>query len=274
MMRHQRGGTATIFLAAVVLVGTGCVGESEDSSGTGSSDADRITLNSGNQLQAPNTTRYEEPWTVLVTDAQGNPVEGVTVTLSIDPLFYFKGRWITIDTDGDGTPDEWGKGFDSNDDGQIDQQGAVWQCNNEDRLLAGLTGFEGSELNGILDTEDSNGNGALDSGEDINGNGTLDTEDLDGDGQLEPSRDSTVIPGTVETNQNGFAEFKVAYPKGNATWSTVRLTAEAEVEGTERAETRRFQLRVLVEDVSDINVTPPGGTGGPYGQVADCSNPN
>lgn len=39
--------------------------------------------------------------------------------------------------------------------------------------------------NGSLDTEDSNNNGRLDSGEDTNNNGVLDTEDLDGDGVLD-----------------------------------------------------------------------------------------
>jgi hypothetical protein len=39
--------------------------------------------------------------------------------------------------------------------------------------------------NGSLDTEDSNNNGRLDSGEDTNNNGVLDTEDLDGDSVLD-----------------------------------------------------------------------------------------
>ncbi|MQY72090.1 MAG: TonB-dependent receptor, partial [Dehalococcoidia bacterium] len=38
--------------------------------------------------------------------------------------------------------------------------------------------------NGRLDTEDVNGNGKLDPGEDLNGNGRLDTEDVDRDGKL------------------------------------------------------------------------------------------
>jgi type IV pilus assembly protein PilY1 len=39
--------------------------------------------------------------------------------------------------------------------------------------------------NGILDTEDTNGNGVLDTGEDINGNGHLDSEDLNSNGTLD-----------------------------------------------------------------------------------------
>jgi prepilin-type N-terminal cleavage/methylation domain-containing protein len=39
--------------------------------------------------------------------------------------------------------------------------------------------------NGVLDTEDLNGNGVLDPGEDLNGNGVLDTEDLNGNGILD-----------------------------------------------------------------------------------------
>ncbi len=45
---------------------------------------------------------------------------------------------------------------------------------------------EDSNDNGVLDTEDINGNGVLDEGEDANGNKVLDTEDLDGDKKLDP----------------------------------------------------------------------------------------
>jgi len=38
--------------------------------------------------------------------------------------------------------------------------------------------------NGILDTEDTNGNGILDPGEDLNANGVIDAEDIDRDGEM------------------------------------------------------------------------------------------
>jgi hypothetical protein len=52
-----------------------------------------------------------------------------------------------------------------------------------------LKSFPGEDKNdnGVLDTEDVNGNGVLDAGEDTDGDGKLDTEDLDGDGILDPA---------------------------------------------------------------------------------------
>lgn len=55
---------------------------------------------------------------------------------------------------------------------------------------------EDANENGVLDTEDTNGNGVLDMGEDTNGNGILDTEDMNGNGYLD-------FPGGEDRNSNG-----------------------------------------------------------------------
>lgn len=44
---------------------------------------------------------------------------------------------------------------------------------------------EDADADGVLDTEDTNGNGVLDAGEDANANGSLDTEDGNGNGVLD-----------------------------------------------------------------------------------------
>lgn len=51
--------------------------------------------------------------------------------------------------------------------------------------------------NGILDTEDANGNGVLDHGEDLNGNGVLDVEDLNANGILDPGEDLGGVLGIM-----------------------------------------------------------------------------
>ena len=67
-----------------------------------------------------------------------------------------------IDPDGDGSNEDYNNNF------MLDSEGA-------------LDSWYG---NGVLDTEDTNGNGVLDAGEDLNGNGILDAEDVDSDGKI------------------------------------------------------------------------------------------
>ncbi len=74
---------------------------------------------------------------------------------------------------------------------------------------------EDTNGNGVLDSEDTNGNGALDPGEDLgngvldsedtNGNGVLDTEDTNGNGVLDPGEDlnGNGVLDTEDTNGNG-----------------------------------------------------------------------
>ena len=255
--------------AAALLLASGCVGESETSRSP--SDGARITFETGNEITEVSQTRYSQEWSLLVTNRDGQPIEGATVELSVRPLFYYKGAWVAVDTNGDGEADAYGQGFDSDNDGEIEQDSS-FECISEDRALQGVTGFANATFNGRLDTEDADRDGVLDSGEDLNGNGILDTEDLDGDGDLEPSNDAAVTPGVVTTGSDGFAEFALSYPKGNATWSKVRI--EAGFSGTANAESRSFKLVPAAEDVSNLDISPPGSEpASPYGIRGDCSDP-
>ncbi len=218
----------------------------------------RLSISTGNELTVASETIYEQPWAVLVTDASGNPVANTDVELSIVPLAYFKGHWVF---DGD----SWGKQYAGSpppapealtlpDD--LDTPG-LHRCISEDRVKVPGLDIETTRFNGRNDVNESTG----------------DEEDLDDDGNLEPSYDATVAPGTVTTDDSGFADFVVAYPKGNATWTEVRLEAAVDVAGSERTETRTFPLRVLADDVSDGDTAPPGETlAGPYGVAGACDD--
>ncbi len=103
-----------------------------------------VKLGTGNSIAEPNDAVYDFPYSVIVTDAGGNPVEGVLVTLKVSPTAYFKGWWwLNIDfwiTRG---------GLD------LTSTADPWFCKSEDL---------GSD-NGILDPdEDENSNGVLDPG--------------------------------------------------------------------------------------------------------------
>jgi len=237
-----------LSMAAAAMVLTGCFGSSDDD-GSGNSEAQRISFNTGTELLTNDDEQdpsYEQPFTLIVTDENGAPVEGVTVEMSVRPLFYFKGQYVPADTDGDGMDDAWGTGYDSNDDGTID-------------VTPDNTSFRFNTFR--CETEDQNFNGSLDPG-----------EDLDNDGKLEPSTDATISPATLETDSDGKAKFSLTYPQGNARWSTVQIRARADVQGTEGLETREQFLNVVAEDISDLESTPPGGVEGLYGRVGDCTD--
>src|SRR5690606_3684339 len=86
-------------------------------------------------------TTYQQPWTVIVTDASGNAQANKTVQLSVTPTEYVKGIYDAPDI-ANGEPD-----------GQWQYEPAV-ECV----------------------SEDVNQNGSLDAGEDANNNGKLEPD--------------------------------------------------------------------------------------------------
>lgn len=111
--------------------------------------------------------------------------------------------------------------------------------------------------------EDVNSNGLKDPGEDINGNGTLD-----------PSNDATFTPQELTTAEDGSADFSLLYPQSNCSWTDFRLVATVEVAGSESIGTAQFTLSCSAPDLSDIEVSPPGGVVSKYGQSTSCSDPD
>ena len=98
-----------------------------------------ISMGTGNLIEAPQQSSYSKEFSVFVTDADANPVEGTSLTFSATPVIetvgyaYFKGYWL------------W------DEDDSIHYQVITAQCY----------------------SEDANGNGRLDVGEDLNGDGQL-----------------------------------------------------------------------------------------------------
>lgn len=97
-----------------------------------------ITAGTGNVVGTPTPITYQLDYTVIVSDASGNPVPGVNITASVRPRNYYKGQLYFLGTQG---PWDW------------DPVGHPPQpCTNED----------------------INSDGILQPGEDFNGNGVLD----------------------------------------------------------------------------------------------------
>ncbi|WP_293937562.1 Ig-like domain-containing protein [Iodobacter sp.] len=199
-----------------------------------------IRLGTGNQIEDKNSTQNITPYSVIVTDAAGNPVAGVQVTLAVIPTNYLKGVYRPDgDSDGDGKPDFW-----------LQHPSAV--CLSEDK----------------------NNDGILDPGEDdpADGNGN-------GNGRLEPGFVATVYDAlnpssnTVKTDETGSAFIKVLYGKNYSSWTVVKLQATIRVEGSEYSNVAVFNLPGLAKDYTDIKIPPPGVTS-PFGIASVCTNPN
>ena len=88
-----------------------------------------VRLGTGNLIRAKNETQYEFPYSVIVTDANGNAAGGAQVGLSLIPLQYAKGEYT--------------------------YNGTTWSIDPNDV--------------DVCQSEDVNLNGILDDGEDING---------------------------------------------------------------------------------------------------------
>jgi hypothetical protein len=94
-----------------------------------------VVVGTGNSIFEPTEASYRKPYIAIVTDANGAPVEGATVELSLLPVEYAKGIY---------QPSFIGTSF-------------RWQ----------------RTPSAICPAEDINQNGVLDSGEDVNNNGKL-----------------------------------------------------------------------------------------------------
>lgn len=195
-----------------------------------------LSLGTGNTITALNSTQYEMPYSVQAIDAAGNGVNNVTVSFTVTSLGYLKGDR------------EWNKLADN----AWDTIGSTSASDTDLYLLAGVDGCL---------SEDVNGNGILDTGEDYNGNGKLD-----------PGLVVSTDVGSATTANGGTASVNLIYPKDDAYWVAVRLTATATVNGTQSSTSQDFWLPGLASDFTTQTIQPPG-LHSPYGDATTCSNP-
>jgi Bacterial Ig-like domain (group 1) len=203
-----------------------------------------VNVGFANVLIPDSPTRYSKSFSVSVTDASGAAVPGATVSVALQPLYFYKGQMVLVGSDG----------------------GAVTPANPATKF--------GRYTTAVCLNEDANFNG------NIEGSGTLITEDINGNGRLDPGvrpvisqTSTTAAPNT--TDQSGFVDYKMSYFKQDALWSEYRLvvtTSTANGANQGRA-TQNYQLQVLVDDVSDPNVAPPNPVS-PFGRGISCSDVN
>jgi len=113
-----------------------------------------IQLGTGNSLEQYDSTSYNKKYSVFVTDADSNPVDNVTLTISANPKGYYKGSWVKILEDG---------------------EFKVWDANHASVLCEN----EDENLNGILDQgEDTNTDGVLTPGNVVIATGEVTTDEF------------------------------------------------------------------------------------------------
>jgi len=195
----------------------------------------RIALGTGNSVSALNSTQYQFPYSVLVTDAGGNPPPaGSTVSLVVNAVAYQKGHWYPVQNG-------WNQHKEI--DCTTDQGCATtrsYGCFNEDL-----------NLNGILDSADN---------------------DYNGNGKLEPGNDASV-PSSVVLDPTGTGQFSIIYHKDRAFWIQVFVTATITVNGDQGTTTAVFELPGLSGDYTNPAVAPPGVIS-PFGDVGGPSAGN
>lgn len=187
-----------------------------------------LTLGTGNTLFEIGTATYAKEWVILVTDVEGNAVANKTVQASIRSNAYAKGFLTYQDPTWYYAP----------------PVSPVW-----------------------CPDEDTNPNGILDPGEDLNGSGKIEAGNIAlvaAVPESAPLGNPCATAGgqgtsaNVVTNSQGRARVCVFYPQNYAMWVRSRLTAKASVTGgTEFSESSLFTLEVLADDVKTASESPP-----------------
>jgi len=172
--------------------------------------------------ESTDKTLYIQAHSVVVTDANNNPVASQLVTLKMRPVAFSIGQLCTPvatycseDTNGNGSLDNGEDGF-----RLLTAEATAGTCPNS--LLNPVPDF--------LATLDRN---------------------------LTPANsDGGAVPATVTTGSDGTASFNMTYLKGSAYWIINKLTATVSSNGTESSKSMVFRLRGLKSDVEPTCTLP------------------
>ncbi len=209
-----------------------------------------IAMGTGNEISEPNTTTYVKDYSVYVTDINGVAMEGADIFISAIPRHYHKGFHVWSED-----AEVW-----------VALKGAEYPENpndpNSPMITIGVANCLSEDLvhQGNPANQDFVKNGILDPGEDINGNNKLDPGNV------------VVVPSSVTTDANGFAEFKVTYAQEYAHWAAVDIVARAVVAGTEGQKSVLYELQGIATDYNQKDVPPPGSVS-PFGYADSCNDP-
>jgi hypothetical protein len=202
-----------------------------------------VSIGDDNKMQAGPGGTYIKQLVVTVADAAGRAVADAGVDISLDITHFGKGLFSQAVT------------FPLN----------VGAANTyvPDKVTAPSTfGARVSCVN-----EDTNRNGFVDGGENING-----SVDSFGQPTLEPRRSDIILsyvdPAVRKTNASGILLIQVEHSQRFGTWLSYRVRATTSVSGSQGSAERAFVTAILEDDFENGSFhTPPYGTGA-------CNNAN
>ena len=219
------------LIVSVMLLQQGCADDDD-------SRTSKVVLGISDVITAINDLQYQYSIVVQVAELDGAPIPNATVSLKLKATGYYKGDYIRFDTSvpPDGFANVWG---------QVTTATCV--------------------------AEDTNNNGVLDAGEDINFNGLIDPKIPSI--TLHPTEVPTLISGTQRliTDDNGFGYFTITYPKSMGSWVDVELTASISGGLPENQDSQAFTLSVSKPETEQVDIDHPFLTS-PYGTVGDCAS--
>ncbi|MBU2976697.1 Ig-like domain-containing protein [Alteromonas sp. C1M14] len=199
-----------------------------------------VSIGTGNEISKPDTTTYLKEFAVFVTDAVGQPIEGVELTASLTPVKYtnggqyYKGYWVWVDPN-------WVVGY------------IVEDSDGEEEIVYGYTS--------VCDNEDINANGILDLGED-NNNDTFLTPGIVGSLSFQD--------GVTTTDENGQATLELRYPREYAAFYEAEIAVFAQSTGSEASASMEYLFGIAAEDVANESLQPQSS---PFGTAfMDCSS--
>jgi hypothetical protein len=205
---------------------------------------------------------YIKKFLIQVNDAAGVAVKDAIVSVSVDITHYGKGfawgqpyekvsvpnaRYIHEDYDPNPLPSKPLRELQSSLNGPLPLSGTpprgsnIWCLN-----------------------EDWNRNGFLDRNEITDINGLLISEDINGDGSLQPKKAEIIVSYVSgnKTDQNGQLLVQIAYPQNMGRWLAYTLRATTSVAGSEGDASKSYVTDVLEGDVENGSfLTPPFGRG-------------
>ncbi|QBL08898.1 hypothetical protein E0Z06_04910 [Rheinheimera sp. D18] len=268
-------GIASTIYTATAATGANSVhvtAKVEGKSGSTSLSVGQRTLffrfGTGNTVEVVSPTLFRKEFSVVVTDASGNPVANQALNIAVTPVnpidvaspnsdewAYAKGRWVMLPNekefeywapqfssvikDATGTPPDHDfqiNEVDPNDPSKtITKYGYYTRCQNED-----------SNLNGVLD----------------------DGEDANNDGFLTPGNVVTVQQSET-SDENGIAVFSLTYPADYAGWTHVNITVSALASGTENRNSRKYILSYPSSYVVNKAAAPAKN---PFGSSNSCGD--
>lgn len=176
--------------------------------------AGSISIGQSTKIESINAdTAYKLPMSVVVSDANGNPMPNTPVTLKLWPIRYATGY-----------------------------RGGRPEC---PVIYTGI--FDNEDANRSLMCDYCKPCPAADRDKHpLN-------EDANGDCELTPASSTAgSLPGIVQTDENGVGEFFLVYNKENAAWVEDEIVATAMVYGTETRATLTFWLPFLESDKCNL----------------------